>query len=180
MPNSSPKQAEIFAIAQHVKLLVLDVDGVLTDGKLYFSSQGAEMKAFNTLDGQGLKLLQNSGVKVAIITGRQSALVSKRAEDLGIKLLHQGREDKLVVLDSILESENFTYQDIAYVGDDLPDLACMRKVALPISVPNAHTELKKYAFCITTQGGGEGAVREVCDWILQAQHNYDDAISPFM
>lgn len=166
--------------AQQVRLLVLDVDGVLTDGKLYFSSQGDELKAFCTLDGQGIKLLKDSGVNVGIITGRQSALVAKRAEDLGISIIHQGREDKLVALDSILSIEKLAYKDVAYIGDDLPDLACIRKVGLGITVPNAHAELKKHAYCITTQSGGDGAVREVCDWILQAQGNYDSAISAFL
>lgn len=176
----SEKLQEIFARARNIKLLVLDVDGVLTDGKLYFSSQGSEMKAFSTLDGQGIKLLQNSGVNVAIITGRKSTLVAKRAEDLGISIVVQGREDKLVALDSILSAENLTYDELAFVGDDLPDLACIRKVHLGVTVPNAHAELKKHAFCTTSFKGGEGAVREVCDWILQAQHNYDSAISAFM
>lgn len=175
-----PNQAGIFARAQHIKILVLDVDGVLTDGKLYFSNKGDEMKTFSTLDGQGLKLLQSTGVKVAIITGRESTLVAKRAADLGITILHQGREDKLVVLDSILKAEKLIYKDVAYVGDDLPDLACIRKVGLGITVANGHFELKKHAYCTTELSGGNGAVREVCDWILRSQKNYDSAISAFL
>ena len=178
--NTQISQSQIFALAQKVKLLVLDVDGVLTDGKLYFSNQGDEMKAFSTLDGQGIKLLQDSGVKVAIITGRESQLVATRAANLGIKILVQGREDKLKVLDSILTTEKLDYADVAYIGDDLPDLACIRKVGLGVTVPNAHQVLKEHATYITSSFGGMGAVREVCDWVLQAQNNYDAAISPYL
>lgn len=179
MTNPS-QQNEILQRARHIKLLVLDVDGVLTDGKLYFSNSGDEMKAFSTLDGQGIKLLQSNGVQVAIITGRQSELVARRAENLGIKLLIQGREDKLVALDSLLTKAQLSYEDTAYIGDDLPDLACIRKVALGITVPAGHNAIKEHAFCVTQHHGGAGAVREVCDWILTAQDNYDAAISFYL
>lgn len=166
--------------AKSVKLLVLDVDGVLTDGKLYFSNQGEETKAFNTLDGQGIKLLQSSGVKVAIITGRSSQLVTNRAKNLGITIVVQGREDKLPALDSILEQEGLNYAQTSYVGDDLPDLACIRKVGLGITVPNGHALLKESAIWTTNNHGGMGAVREVCDLILHAQNNFDAAIAAYL
>lgn len=176
------QQIELQDKARQVKLLVLDVDGVLTDGKLYFSDQGNEFKAFCTLDGQGIKLLQDSGVKVALISGRQSHIVTQRANNLAIDddLVFQGREDKLAALDSILASMELNYADVAYIGDDLPDLACIRKVGLALTVPDAHSMVKEYAHYETSYGGGHGAVREVCDWILRAQGNYDDAIAPYL
>ncbi|MGY8791790.1 MAG: KdsC family phosphatase, partial [Pseudomonadales bacterium] len=132
-------QEKINQLASAVQLLVLDVDGVLTDGSLYFSSNGEETKAFNTMDGLGLKLLQNSGVKVAIITGRQSEIVAQRAASLRIDIIYQGRDDKLDVLDEILSDLGLDYSVVAYAGDDLPDLACIKKSQLGISVPNAHS-----------------------------------------
>ena len=178
--NNIPQQEDIFTRASKVKLLVLDVDGVLTNGQLLFSNQGDELKAFSTLDGQGIKLLQNAGIQVALITGRISTLVAKRAENLGIKILFQGREDKLIALDSILSDLHLDYSSVAYVGDDWPDLACIRRVALGVTVPDAHPELKNHAFCITSLPGGKGAVREVCDWILKSQGLYDQALQDYL
>ena len=155
--------------AKPIKLLVLDVDGVLTDGKLYFSNSGDEYKAFNSLDGQGIKMLQSSGVEVAIITGRQSNIVAKRANNLKIRHLIQGREDKLVALDELRMKLDIDYQQIAYVGDDLPDLAAMRKVQLGITVANGHTFVAEHAAWQTSCKGGEGAVREVCELIMRSQ-----------
>lgn len=157
--------------AKPIRLLVLDVDGVLTDGKLYFSNSGDEFKAFNTLDGHGIKMLQSSGVEVAIITGRQSSIVAKRANNLQIRHLIQGREDKLVALDELRMKLNIDYQHIAYVGDDLPDLAAMKKVQLGITVANGHTFVAEHADWQTSSGGGEGAVREVCELIMRSQGN---------
>ncbi len=171
---------DITARAARVRLLVLDVDGVMTDGQLYFTSHGDEIKAFSTLDGQGIKLLRQVGIEVAIISGRDSPLLARRAGNLGIDLLYQGREDKLVVLDQILASLGLDYRQTAYVGDDLPDLACMGKAGLSISVPNGHAEAKARAHYLTSLPGGHGAVREVCDLILRAQQRYDAAISPYL
>ena len=167
--------------ALQIKLLVLDVDGVLSDGKLYFSNQGDELKSFSTLDGLGIKLLQQSGVKVALISGRDSLIVRNRANNHGIaeNLVFQGKQDKLVILDSIIAAEGLHYADVAYMGDDLPDLPCIRKVALSITVPNAHSLIKEYAHYETIIDGGSGAVREVCDWILQAQGNYEKATAAY-
>ncbi len=171
---------EILDKAQNIKLLVLDVDGVLSDGKLYFSDQGEEIKAFSTLDGQGIKLLQKSGIDVALITGRESKIVTLRAKELGIKHLIQGCEEKLDALNDILQAMNLTLQEVAYIGDDLPDLACIRRVGFGVTVPNANPVLLKHALCCTERSGGQGAVREICDLILQAQNKFDVAIAPFM
>ncbi len=171
---------EILVKAQNIKLLVLDVDGILTDGKLYFSDKGDEIKTFSTLDGQGIKLLQNSGIEVALITGRTSKIVTLRAKELGIKQLIQGCEEKLDALNTILESMNLNFQQVAYMGDDLPDLACIRRAGFGATVPNANPVILQHALCCTERSGGQGAVREICDLILQAQNKFDAAIAPFM
>lgn len=171
---------DIYEKARPIKLLALDVDGVLTDGKLYFSNSGEETKSFSTLDGQGIKLLQTTGVNVALITARSSQLVSNRAENLGIKYLVQNCQDKLAALESLCSDLGIELNDVAYVGDDLPDLACIRKVGLGVCVPNGHFVVRENAYCITSAHGGMGAVREVCDWIMQAQNTFEHAIARFL
>ncbi|MDG2422233.1 MAG: 3-deoxy-manno-octulosonate-8-phosphatase KdsC [Gammaproteobacteria bacterium] len=163
----------VFNNASKINLLVLDVDGVLTDGRLYFSNAGEELKTFHTLDGHGIKMLQKSAIEVAIITGRSSTILERRASDLGIKILYQGREDKLTALNEILEDQIYTTKEVAYAGDDLPDLAPIKAVGLSFSVPNGHPEIKSAAHAITTAKGGLGAVREISDFILKAQNKYD-------
>lgn len=160
----------ILTLAQHIKLLILDVDGVLTDGRLYFTADGQELKVFNTLDGHGIKQLQKSGVAVAIITGRQSPAVEKRARDLGINYCYQGQENKRIPFSDLTNKLNVSPNEIAYAGDDLPDLPIMKKVGLSIAPPNAHSSVLRHAHMITQARGGEGAVREICDLILQAQN----------
>jgi len=155
--------------ARKVKLLVLDVDGVLTDGKLYFSSAGDELKSFDITDGLGMKLLRSTGVEVAIITGRTSALVARRARDLGIEHLTQGREDKLVALNELLTKLNLTLEEVAYIGDDLPDLSAICSVGLGITVASGDDFVKTHATWCTEKSGGAGAVREVCELIMSCQ-----------
>ncbi len=166
--------------AKNIKLLVLDVDGVLTDGKLYFSNTGDEFKAFSTLDGQGIKMLQNSGVSVAIITGRESELVKRRANNLGIHHLIQGREDKLLALDELRATLSIEYQCIAYIGDDLPDLSAIRRVSLGITVANGHSFVAEHADWQTQMSGGNGAVREACELIMRAQGTLLDAWDQYL
>ncbi|HKM36318.1 MAG TPA: HAD hydrolase family protein [Thiopseudomonas sp.] len=155
--------------ARAVRLLVLDVDGVLTDGKLYFLADGSEAKAFSTLDGQGIKMLKNSGVDIAIITGRTSTIVERRAANLSIEHVVQGREDKRVALDELLNTLQLSYEHVAYLGDDLPDLAAIRCVALGVAVANANTFVRQHAKAVTSLRGGEGAARELCEFIMAAQ-----------
>lgn len=155
--------------ARHVRLLVLDVDGVLTDGKLYFLADGSEAKAFSTLDGQGIKMLMRSGVEIAIITGRTSTIVERRAANLGIEHLIQGREDKRIALDELLATVQLSYAQVAYLGDDLPDLAAIRCVTLGVAVANANAFVREHAQAVTSLRGGEGAVRELCEFIMAAQ-----------
>ncbi len=171
---------ELKARAARIKLLLLDVDGVLTDGRLYFSNQGDEFKTFNTLDGHGIKMLQKSGVKVGIITGRTSNLVAKRASDLGIEILVQGREDKWDALQEILQTFPLELDEIAFMGDDWPDLSVMTRVGLALTVANAHFSVAERAHWRSQERGGEGAVRAACDLLMQAQNTYATALAPYL
>jgi 3-deoxy-D-manno-octulosonate 8-phosphate phosphatase (KDO 8-P phosphatase) len=166
--------------AKPVKLAVFDVDGILTDGRLYFLEDGSEMKAFNTLDGQGFKMLIASGVVIAIITGRKSPMVERRAKALGVAHLVQGREDKRVVLEQLLAELGLSYEQVAYLGDDLPDLPAIRRVGLGMTVPNAAPFVRQHAHGVTQARGGEGAAREFCELILQAQGNLDAAYADYL
>jgi 3-deoxy-D-manno-octulosonate 8-phosphate phosphatase (KDO 8-P phosphatase) len=166
--------------AARIKLLLLDVDGVLTDGKLYFGNSGEEFKAFSTLDGHGIKLLQKTGVKVGIITGRTSDLVARRAKDLGIKILVQGREDKWDALQEILTEHPLPLNDIAFMGDDWPDLGIMTRVGLALAVANAHCSVAARSHWQSRERGGEGAVRSACDLIMQAQDTFDKALTDYL
>jgi len=166
--------------AKNIRLLVLDVDGVLSDGKLFFSNSGEEMKAFNSLDGQGIKMLQQSGVDVAIITGRTSHIVEQRASNLGINYLLQGREDKLDALNELLTQRPAEYSQIAHMGDDYPDLPLIRRVGLGLTTANAHYAIKHYSHWQSKANGGEGAVREACDMIMLAQDSFDRALNHYL
>ncbi|SDL59562.1 3-deoxy-D-manno-octulosonate 8-phosphate phosphatase (KDO 8-P phosphatase) [Modicisalibacter muralis] len=159
--------------ARAIRLLVLDVDGVMTDGQLYFQADGQEIKAFSTQDGQGLKLLRRAGVEVALITGRESPMVARRAAALGIQHVFQGRDDKLDVLQTLIQRLHMTLDQVAYCGDDLPDLAPISRAGLGISVPNAPSYIREHADWITERRGGHGAVREICDGLLDMQGHWD-------
>lgn len=165
--------------AGKIKLLVLDVDGVLSDGGLYYGNQGEELKRFNILDGLGIKLLQQAGISTAIITGRQSVIVSRRAEELGISHYLQGREDKITALNELLDTVSVSLLETAYVGDDLPDLAAIKAAGLGITVPNGYIGIKPHADWQTSAGGGHGAVREVSDLLLYAQGKLDATIERY-
>jgi 3-deoxy-D-manno-octulosonate 8-phosphate phosphatase (KDO 8-P phosphatase) len=167
-------------LAKDIRFVVTDVDGVLTNGQLMFTAQGEQFKNFNTLDGHGIKLLQSEGIEVAIITGRTSDMVLKRATDLGIKTIIQGREDKWVPLKEMLTERQLEPKQVAYVGDDWPDLACIRRVGLGIAVANADAAVKDQADYITERRGGEGAFREVADLILKAQDRYDSLLENWL
>ncbi len=166
--------------ARQIRMLTLDVDGVLTDGRLYFTEDGQEIKTFDSQDGHGIKLLQKTGIVCAIITGRTSQLVERRARNLGITLLLQGREDKLVALKELSEQLSIPLEEMAYVGDDWPDLPAIRAAGLGVAVANAHREVRRYADFVSLATGGRGAVREVCDLILEAQGRYEEALAPYL
>ncbi|MGK2905120.1 MAG: 3-deoxy-manno-octulosonate-8-phosphatase KdsC [Desulfuromonadales bacterium] len=150
-----------------IKLLLLDVDGVMTDGRIFYGNDGNETKAFDVKDGHGLKLLQRAGIRVGIITGRQSEIVNRRAAELGIELVYQGAKDKSLPFNEIMHKLNLSPGEIAYVGDDLIDLPVMRKVGFAVTVADAADDVKPFADMVTKRPGGRGAVREICDFLLK-------------
>jgi len=155
--------------AARVRNLVLDVDGVLTDGRLYFDNAGNELKAFSTRDGLGLRALQSQGTLLALITGRKSEIVARRAANLGIVHVFQGRDDKLNAFNELVAVAGIDPQETCYAGDDWVDIPVLDRVGLAVTVADADTVVKQHAHWITTRGGGDGAVREVCDLILAAR-----------
>lgn len=171
--------------AGKVKMLVLDVDGILSDGKIIYDANGVESKAFSVKDGVGIKALSKYGIKTAIITGRNSPMVAKRASETGVDRVVQGRDDKLVALKELLKElqdagEAIELKDCAYMGDDLPDIKALQSVGFAATVHNAHAEVMKRVDMVTTHDGGCGAVREVCDLILKGHGYYDDFISAYL
>ena len=166
-------------LGHDIKLIIFDVDGVFTDGKLYFNEDGEAMKAFNTLDGMGIKMLRDIGIEVAIITGRNSKIMGARAAELGIKHLYQGNHHKLEAFADCLAKLNLTAKNTAYMGDDITDLPVMQRVHLSIAPANAVTEVKEHATWITDNFGGNGAVREACDTILKAQGQWQQALGTY-
>jgi 3-deoxy-D-manno-octulosonate 8-phosphate phosphatase (KDO 8-P phosphatase) len=160
---------DLEARAATIRLLVLDVDGVLTDGRLYFSSRGEEMKSFHVRDGAGIVALLRADVRIAVISGREFKAVDHRMHELGVTLVRQGVKDKLLALEQILESCSVTLNEVACVGDDTPDVPLLSAARLGIAVADAHPAAKKAAHWITNAPGGCGAVREVCDLLLSAR-----------
>jgi 3-deoxy-D-manno-octulosonate 8-phosphate phosphatase (KDO 8-P phosphatase) len=165
--------------ARPIQLVIFDVDGVLTDGRLYYSETGEELKAFSTQDGAAIKMLAATGVVVAIITGRSSKLVERRAHELGIAHLYQGASDKAKALDQLTHQTGIVRARIAHVGDDVPDLPLFNRVGLAISVPGAHPEVVARADYVTQAPPGLGAVREVCHLVMVAQQTWAAALSRF-
>ncbi|GAB4392443.1 MAG: HAD family hydrolase [Gammaproteobacteria bacterium] len=150
-----------------IKLVCFDVDGVLTDGRIHLDAQGNELKIFHTQDGLGIKRLLQHGVAVAIISGRTSAQTTQRMRQLGVEYVYQGHDDKLTVYQELLTTLNLSDEQVAHVGDDLPDLPLMQRAGLGIAVANAVDVVKQHADWVTQRAGGEGAAREVCEEILR-------------
>jgi 3-deoxy-D-manno-octulosonate 8-phosphate phosphatase (KDO 8-P phosphatase) len=167
-------------LAKDIKLLILDVDGVLTDGGLYFADSGEEFKRFNSLDGHGIKEAMRSGIEIAIITARDNSSLQHRVKNLGIKYYYTGRKDKLNAFTELLAQLNLQNNEIAYIGDDVLDLPVMLKVGLPVAVANAHLEVQNRAVYTTNNTGGNGAVREVVDMLFKAQNKYDTIIARYI
>jgi 3-deoxy-D-manno-octulosonate 8-phosphate phosphatase (KDO 8-P phosphatase) len=159
--------------AARVRLFVLDVDGVLTDGRLYFGPQGEAMKAFDVRDGHGIKLLREAGIDVAILTARRSDIVAARARELGIERLTQGAGDKLAGFDALAAAAGVPADACAYMGDDWPDLPVFRRVAFAATVADAAPEVQALAHWVATAPGGRGAVREAAHFVLRAQGRFD-------
>lgn len=172
--------SEILEKAKKIKLAIFDVDGVLTDGRLYFDYQGNELKVFNVQDGLGIQLLQNNGIQVAIISGRNSTAVGSRLSKLGVKHIYQGQEKKLPVFDKLLTQLKLTPEQVAYIGDDLPDVPVMRAAGFGIAVANAQPFVKENATWQTQLAGGQGAAREVCDLILEAQELLEKTLNSYV
>ena len=176
-PLSSPTpvlrfEAALLERARPVKVVFFDVDGILTDGGLYFSDQGETLKRFNTLDGHGLKLLQKAGIVPAVVTGRDSSPLRVRLAALGVTHCRFGTEDKGPAAQSILDTLGLGWHQAAAMGDDWPDLAMMRRAALALTTPHAHAEVKACAHHITQAPGGQGAVRECADLLTMASGHY--------
>jgi len=169
----------ITRLAIPIKMLLLDVDGILTDGTLYFGNDGEAFKAFNIYDGIGIKWLQRSGIKVGIVTGRTSQIVARQANDLGINIVVQGREDKLVAVKELAKQHQLNLTEIAYMGDDLPDLTAIQHCGLGLTSANAVLQIKQKADWISTATGGHGAVREACEFIMSAQGKFESILDSY-
>jgi 3-deoxy-D-manno-octulosonate 8-phosphate phosphatase (KDO 8-P phosphatase) len=168
--------ATVLQKARSIKLLISDIDGVMTDGRLFFLGDGTEFKSFHARDGYGLKLLQRSGVETAVISGRNSTAVSLRMESLGIHHVYQGFENKREPFEALLQQLALTPEQVAFIGDDILDLPILSRVGLPIAVADAHLAIHAFVDWITPHRGGDGAVRDVCDLIMFAQGTYDQAV----
>jgi 3-deoxy-D-manno-octulosonate 8-phosphate phosphatase (KDO 8-P phosphatase) len=172
--------ADAIARAARIRLMIFDVDGILTDGSLYFGPEGEIIKSFNVLDGHGIKLLQQSGVRVAIISARQSAIVARRAQDLGIVQVHQGVHNKRSAFEQLLLENALDANVCGFVGDDVIDLPILTRTGFAASVPNGHAEVRARVHYVTQAQGGRGAAREICDFVLRAQGNYEAALAPYL
>lgn len=166
--------------ARLVRLAVFDVDGVLTDGSLHYTATGEETKVFNVLDGQGMKLLQESGIELGVITSRRSPAVDRRMRDLGIEHVFQGVSDKLSTFEQLLARRGLDPQAAAFMGDDLVDLPVLRRCGLAISVPDAPAVVRQHAHYVTRTAGGRGAVREACEFIMVAQDTLNRALEHYL
>ncbi len=177
MTQSYEKALEL---AKTIKLVIFDVDGVLTDGSLYFTGKGDAMKTFNVHDGLGISFLKKAGIELAIITGRKSKIVVQRAAGLGIKHVYQNAMKKIKPYEELLTKLHLTDDEVAYVGDDLLDLPLIRRAKLGVIVANAPDYVKEHANYVTEKVGGHGAVREVCDLILKAHNKFEDLLNSYL
>jgi 3-deoxy-D-manno-octulosonate 8-phosphate phosphatase (KDO 8-P phosphatase) len=171
---------DVLKLAKKIRLLLFDVDGVLTDGHLYFSDNGDEGKSFHSRDGLGINLLQQTGVAVGIITARQSSLVAHRASDLNIQHLYQGRKEKFPAYKEVCGKLELSSDEVAFVGDDVVDLPIMLDVGLAVTVPQGHNLVKQHAHWATVNEGGAGAARDICELIMYAQGSYGKAMQQFL
>ena len=172
--------SEVVEKAKRVKMLIVDIDGVMTDGRIVYSIYGDELKFFDVTDGFGMSLLNRAGIKTAIITAKKSRIVKLRARDLKVAKAYQGFLDKLIPFEKLLKEFKLVAEDICFMGDDIPDIPVLKKAGLAVSVPNALDEVKAIAHYITSKAGGRGAVREVCDLILKSQNKWDAATAKYL
>jgi 3-deoxy-D-manno-octulosonate 8-phosphate phosphatase (KDO 8-P phosphatase) len=179
MTDFKDVSANVLARAKKIKCVIFDVDGVMTSGGLGIGDDGQEYKTFHSLDGLGMKLLKATGVEMAIITGRTSNVVKKRAETTGIAHFYQGVEDKLEAFNDLLQKMNLQADEVAFMGDDVVDAPAMLRCGLALTVPSGHRLLKPHAHYITLAPAGNGAVREVCELIMQAQGTFEAQMAQF-
>lgn len=163
------ENVELKAIAKNIKLMAFDIDGVMTNCSLIFDENGVEYKMFNGRDGQGIELLHKAGIIPVIITKRNNGTIAHRAKVLGITELHMGQKNKIIALDEILEKYGFSYDEVSYMGDDLPDICVLEKVGLPCCPADAVDEVIAVSKFISTKEGGKGAVRELCEFVLKSK-----------
>jgi len=173
-------EVEIMAKAKLIKLLICDIDGVMTDGRLFFGDNGLEYKAFHSRDGLGIIMLQRSGLPLAIITARTSNVVSHRMKNLNINLVFQGQKDKAQAFSQICRQLQLEAAQVAYIGDDLVDIPVMRQAGLSIAVADAHERVKQQAHWTTPHKGGQGAVRDVCELLMTAQRTLEEQFSVYL
>jgi 3-deoxy-D-manno-octulosonate 8-phosphate phosphatase (KDO 8-P phosphatase) len=166
--------------ARNVRLMAFDVDGVLTDGTLFVASGGEEFKAFNILDGHGLRMLREAGVRLAIISGRESAAVTRRAQELGIEHVHQGIGEKLPAFEGLCARAGLQADQCGFVGDDYPDLPVLIRCGFAASVPGAPEAVRSRVHYVTRAAGGRGAVREICEFVLDAQDKLDGVLGRYL
>ena len=171
---------DILDKAARIRLVIFDVDGVLTDGRLYIMHNGEEFKAFHSRDGHGMKMLRETGVEIAVITARRSATVSHRMASLGIEHVYQGCHDKLEVFESLLKKLDLTAAEVAYVGDDVIDLPVMKRVGLAVAVQDSYPLIATHAHWQTPHGGGHGAVRDVCELVMKAQGRLEHQLGRYV
>ncbi|RMG57526.1 MAG: 3-deoxy-manno-octulosonate-8-phosphatase KdsC [Gammaproteobacteria bacterium] len=171
---------DIIEKAREIRMVIFDVDGVLTDGSLFVGDDGQEYKAFNSKDGHGMRMLQEAGVEIAILTGRTSNVVRLRMEELGIERVMQGHRAKLPAFEALLSDCGLPPRQIAYVGDDVVDLPVMTRVGLAIAVADAHALVKRHAHWITASPGGRGAAREVCELVLEARGQLEPLLERYL
>ena len=171
---------DILDKAKQVRLVIFDVDGVLTDGSLFIGDAGEEYKAFNSRDGHGMKMLQSTGVEIGIITGRTSNVVEHRMQSLGVKYVYQGRLEKLPAFEDLCQRAGVSPEQVAYVGDDVVDLPVLVRAGLAIAVGDAHELVKEHSHWHTPSHGGRGAARDVCELILRAQGHLDDMLRAYL
>lgn len=179
MNSNKIKRKELTRIAQGTRLLILDVDGVLTDGSIILDNKDNEFKVFHVRDGHGIKMLIRAGIHVAIITGRYSKVVERRAHELGITEVYQKSHDKRIAYRQLVEKYSIDEKEVAYIGDDIVDIPLLKRSGFPVVVADADDEVKAVAAMITKNRGGKGAVREICDFLLKAKGLWEDIIDEY-
>jgi len=178
--NAPDYPTDVYRRARAIRLLILDVDGVLTDGRLYFDAKGETLKVFHVRDGHGLKMAQRAGIEVAFVSGRRSDAAYHRAKELGISRFHEGVRDKVAVMEEIMAAMQIQAAEVAAVGDDVVDLPHMSRAGLAVAVADAVPEVVAAAHWVTSLPGGRGAVREVCDLLLKAQGKWEEIVRPWV